>query len=79
MVPSHVPEGGETSLFGNGENSIYACIKASAILSVIYDMDYCVPRGKLGVGEVSINKLKLSTFNSNERLCWCPVPSMTTG
>lgn len=50
MVPSHVPEGGETSLFGNGENSIYACIKASAILSVIYDMDYCVPRGKLGVG-----------------------------
>lgn len=50
MVPSHVPEGGETSLFGNGKNSIYACIRASAILSVVYDMDYCVTRGKLGVG-----------------------------
>ena len=47
MVPSHVAEGGEMSLF---KNSIYACIRASAIQSVVYDMDYCVTRGKLGVG-----------------------------
>lgn len=47
MVPSHVAEGGEMSLF---KNSIYAYIRASAILSVVYDMDYCVTRGKLGVG-----------------------------
>ena len=47
MALAHVPDGGETSLF---KNSIYACIRASAILSVVYDMDYCVTRGKLGVG-----------------------------
>ena len=47
MVPAHVPEGGETSLF---KNSISACIRASAILSVVYDTGYCVTRGKRGGG-----------------------------
>ena len=56
MVPAHVPEGGETSLF---KNSISACIRASEILSVVYDTGYCVTRGKLG-GGVSINKLTIT-------------------
>lgn len=47
MALAHVPDGGETSLF---KNSIYGCIRASAILSVVYDTGYCVTRGKLGVG-----------------------------
>ena len=57
MVPAHVPEGGETSLF---KNSISACIRASAILSVVYDTGYCVTRGKRGGGGVSINKLTIT-------------------
>lgn len=47
MVGSmHVPEGGENYFVWN-ENSIYAFIRSSWILSVIYDNDQCIVGKKI--------------------------------
>lgn len=40
MVSCHVPRGGKTRLFGNGKNSIYVFIRASAILSLYMKTTY---------------------------------------